>query len=1067
VSIYEKTGQKASVTEGQRALELFTDRHRVLRLFLSYLNDSPPRDKILFLHGDGGNGKSLLLRFLKEYCCRSFDAKEWQRLQSVTDAELVDSIKQASSSSHVPAAYLDFKMEPIGEDRPLEGFSAIMMLRRALSSYKLHFPVLRFALITYLKKTNRDSKEHLQQIFPPEELDLVIAIADAITSTSAGSVMKLLWDIANKQFDIDYHYQKRGIREEKITEIQNIGLPSDLARELPRFFAEDLNAAMSLPGAPKRVVLLFDSHEAFWGQNRDLSDSLYFERDEWFRHLLSRLDLQKGIVVVVAQREPPRWGKADYYPIPNEFLDMQVVGHLSQTDAQQYLDRAGISNPETRQSLITYASIQAGEVHPLYIGLGVDLAAAVQQGGREYISPEGLENLPSWENKGRFLVNTLLRYTGKDLDHAVRGLAATRAFNREIYAELSNTLGYANSDQNFDALTRLSFVWPIQSYGGGWYRIHDLLRTILSKREDEITSHADNLLRITDVTLESYYRAKAEAGEPLLLAEAIYHANRQDWERGLEEWKNAFIRAINDDNLSMCSALLDVRGDLEVRSSYWHARLVSLECDYLERRARYAEAMRGYQQSEQLFSTAAEEDPQDERVYAVWGGMLSKLGMLYFRLSMTTSAVDSLRRAIYLEEKALSRFPDYLYALDQKAQAYQQLGDVFSKLGRDGLASVNYAQAMKVLEQINNVPADSSYGAVAEDKRIRALLAFAELQLKEARFLEAVTSLESIVVHLNGLLQVRPEDTSARISRAIAYMNLGEALRGLLQNEKAIEYYAEAVTNLQEVVRQSPEDTLAHNDLGRVLLLLGGTQLELGNLAQAEHACRQALSAFNRILEIAPDNVLALANRPTALLQLAEVQEKGGNLREAAANVYRAIRASKAALDQEHLNVAVLFGEAKALVKLADLLKREGEHESALDMYKKAVDEYELAESILEGTPTEFRFKGYALINIAEGQLNKEQITEGIKAFEKAITAFDKALARAPNDYAAHQNRGYTLLKLAELRLRRLQIERACDCFRKSVEDLTWLSHTTTGNTEIQNLLAEVGTFLSTRCGTR
>jgi hypothetical protein len=47
-----------------RSLELFCDRHEVIAHFASLFNDDPPPRRLLYLHGLGGNGKSLLLRFL-------------------------------------------------------------------------------------------------------------------------------------------------------------------------------------------------------------------------------------------------------------------------------------------------------------------------------------------------------------------------------------------------------------------------------------------------------------------------------------------------------------------------------------------------------------------------------------------------------------------------------------------------------------------------------------------------------------------------------------------------------------------------------------------------------------------------------------------------------------------------------------------------------------------------------------------------------------------------------------------------------------------------------------------
>jgi len=64
VSIFEETGGGVPAVGHDRSLELFCDRHEVIAHFLSLVNDDPPPRTLLYLYGLGGNGKSLLLRFL-------------------------------------------------------------------------------------------------------------------------------------------------------------------------------------------------------------------------------------------------------------------------------------------------------------------------------------------------------------------------------------------------------------------------------------------------------------------------------------------------------------------------------------------------------------------------------------------------------------------------------------------------------------------------------------------------------------------------------------------------------------------------------------------------------------------------------------------------------------------------------------------------------------------------------------------------------------------------------------------------------------------------------------------
>ena len=51
MSIDDELCEPQTVTEGDRALLLFTDRYQLTRLFAQYLNEEPPRNTILFFMG--------------------------------------------------------------------------------------------------------------------------------------------------------------------------------------------------------------------------------------------------------------------------------------------------------------------------------------------------------------------------------------------------------------------------------------------------------------------------------------------------------------------------------------------------------------------------------------------------------------------------------------------------------------------------------------------------------------------------------------------------------------------------------------------------------------------------------------------------------------------------------------------------------------------------------------------------------------------------------------------------------------------------------------------------------
>jgi hypothetical protein len=103
MSIRRKTGQGESITEMRRALQHFTNRKNSIRHFASYLNDDPAREQILFFHGDGGNGKTILLRFLKERCSKCLDPDNWEYVKSLEGDDFVENFAGALGCIEMPS----------------------------------------------------------------------------------------------------------------------------------------------------------------------------------------------------------------------------------------------------------------------------------------------------------------------------------------------------------------------------------------------------------------------------------------------------------------------------------------------------------------------------------------------------------------------------------------------------------------------------------------------------------------------------------------------------------------------------------------------------------------------------------------------------------------------------------------------------------------------------------------------------------------------------------------------------------------------------------------------------
>jgi hypothetical protein len=548
-----------NLTEGNRALQLFTDRNEFTKRFAEYLNDDPPPEKILFFHGEGGNGKTLLLKFLREKCCKRFSRETWSRLKAMPDKELAKAVSSYKDSSlgdvqPVPACLLDFRYQRRGNDQDCL-FYALMSLRRNLadaasaSKYRLKFPRYDFACVWYLYRQGKSSAE-IRKLFPPEEMELIGVIVDALVGGFWGNLIRSVINTVAKYMGVKagLFWWKRGLDEKWIARIKAMDPEAEVIPKLPEWFARDLSAAMKEENSPHRLALFFDSHEALWGhRSYDGSSYSYFYQDEWLRRLLKHLDLSAGIVVAFAGREKPRWDEAAKFSIRMSLLDTRLVWHLSDSDAALYLKNAGISDPELQKALIRYASVSPDQVHPFYLGLCADLVLTAGNKGA-MLRPDDFETIPELANRTRELIQRLLQYVREDLEFVIEAVSACRGFDFDLYHRLGQELHFRNMVTDFRILTRFSFVWPDKQGREDRYRIHDLLRRLYHEARHPVTRKAHGIL-------ERYHREQGD------LPEAVYHAICQDRNRGEAELKDAHQRAFGAGDLELCRKLQEIRNE--------------------------------------------------------------------------------------------------------------------------------------------------------------------------------------------------------------------------------------------------------------------------------------------------------------------------------------------------------------------------------------------------------------------------------------------------------------------------------------------------------------------------
>jgi len=1024
---------------GDRQLELFTGRHEFTRRFAIYLNEDPPREQILYFYGDGGNGKSLLLKHLQVNCCKRFSPLVWQQLHALPEskvAEVADFVRHAEPKTYTPIPVVrhDFGLIPIKEDKPQDRFYGLLMLRRNLAEatkrYNFKFPNYDFACFWYLLNKG-ESKATLEQLFPDDVIQVVAPAIEFFAGfpvvTQAVALLKLRDKLGGIEGAMESINNRLRVSDDKAEEIRRKDIDTELIDCLPKLFANDLNAAMAGKNKPERLVMLFDTHEKMWDEKRTSQGINFWYQDEWFRRLLRALDCKAGIVVAVAGRDCPvtqlRWPNASKFPIPEHYIDAQLVGHLCAVDARDYLHKVEIDKADLADAVIKYASVnpdESGEnlqVHPFYLGLCADVVLAERKRGIELLSSD-FARVPKLEKKTEELTDLLLSYVDREVRYAVHSLSACRAFDKDLYIKLGAGCHFQATIANFDILTSFSFVWKEPQRGEKWYRIHDLLRRLDADRDNDQTRRGHEVL-------EGYYRELGNA------AEAIYHANRLDWRRGAKEWEDMFEEALRLSRYGECESLLAVRGELWIKSYFWLGRISNSEGEYYTKLARYAEAKQEYLEAVGAYDRQIILTPDSIAALNNKGNALRGLGDLQAGLSEFEAAKQYYSEAIAAFNSALLIAPDYFAALNNKGNALRCLGDLQAGLSEFEAAKQSYSEAITAFNSALLIAADSI--AALNNKGI-ALRGLGHLQAGLSEFEAAKQSYSEASAAFNSALVIAPDSIGALNNKGAGLQSLGDLQAELSEFEAAKQSYSEAIAAFNSALVIAPDYIGALNNKGNALRCLGDLQAGLSEFEAAKQSYSEAIAAFNSALVIAPDYIGALNNKGIALRCLGDLQAWSSEFEAAKQSYSEAIAAFNSALVIAPDYIGALNNKGNALRCLGDLQAQLSEFEAAKQSYSEAISAFNSALVIAPDSIAALNNKGKALQSLGDLQAGLSEFEDDAKqSYSEAISACNSALLIAPDSIATLNNKAIALQSLGDLQAGLSEFEEAKQSYSEAI----------------------------------
>lgn len=553
--------QQLSLNSADIPLKRFTDRHELIFQFAEYLHhDNPNPNQILFFYGDSGNGKSLLLRFLKEKCCKRFQPASWENIKNhpagFGRTNKITNWVTPGNFQPLPSALVDFQFP-----QSQRVFDGLLSLREQLVTqfkalgYKLSFPLYDFACYCYKKREQKgQSSEPVLKNIDPTGVLLIGAIFNLIYLntvgvwvTPIGHALTLIKRYVTPQ-KIRRYFGGRGLSVENFQKIESLP-QNELLLSLPSLFAEDLKVALESDNLPKKLVLFFDSHGAFFKTIGDNKKYIFFTQDEWLRCLLLKLLNLPQLVVVVAGQKRARWDQARYSQITiNKIKYAQVVG-FTKADAFDYLLRVGIKNHQQfQEELIDCISLSEDSVQPLMLAFCGDILKLLQH--KTQLQHNYSFNIQQNFNlRVAIVFEALLKEFALDFQNAVYVLGACRYFNEDLYHTLGANLNFNPNNEILNSLLSCSFVCEVKHQEQIYYCFHSSVQDLILKMRNNLTQCAHKFL-------DKYYHYKGD------ITNSFFHLHWQDSSQMIEQFVEIYEDATHRKDNTLCQLLIEIKKEI-------------------------------------------------------------------------------------------------------------------------------------------------------------------------------------------------------------------------------------------------------------------------------------------------------------------------------------------------------------------------------------------------------------------------------------------------------------------------------------------------------------------------
>jgi tetratricopeptide (TPR) repeat protein len=854
------------------ANRVFVGRKNELKKFRQALAEPQAKNqfRILNFHGVGGQGKSALCE---------------QMLKQLEEDRIYD--KQLGWS------HIDFDIPDY--QNPAQ---ALLQIRLQLAKQcKIPFPAFDTAFTRYFNFTNKGDNikdKHPGLFKNPNDL---LCDFESIAGSIAGDVVNNVPGLGMFYKYIDkiseatkkwWHSRGNHLLEGLDDMDQH-----KLTGQLPCYLAADIYDWLfeqNDTDSQKRVVFLFDTHEALWKDHNITTGSIRLEVDHWVRKLAEEIP---GTLWVILGRDPLEWGKLDK-DWNNDIQDLPLAA-LSPDQAKTFLLNVPIEEPQVQKKIL-----DSSEGHAFYLELQVDLYEQLKQNGT-----------PSPDDFGDTQSGILPRFTDHLSDavlNKLQLLAQARFVDESIVEVIAEEFFNHATDININEINRFSF-WK---HTDGHWLMHDLMRSYqvnhLKKEHPKrfqaahaaLFNHYDQpLQRIKQIIEVNHEQAKPEHLRPehdQMLQQAAYHQQQidpaafPDW---YAQYHNIFAEAYH---LEPLEALIQQSLSIEQKSLGNEHPNVATSLNNLallyNNQGRYEKAEPLFQQALSIQQKVLGEEHPDVAT------SLYNLGSLYHDQGKYDQAETLYQQALVIRQKAFGKeHPAVASSLNNLALLYRNQG--------------RYDQAEPLFQQaliISQKQLGEEHPHVAT-----SMNNLAGLYSNQGKYDQAEPLFQqALIIQQKILGKEHPHVASSMNGLALLYYHQGKY-------DQAEPLFQQALAILQKALGDE------HPYVASSLNNMAGLYSNQGKYDQAEPVFQQALTIRQNVLgKEHPDLATSLNN-------LAVLYNMQGEYDQAETLFRQALAIRQKILGKEHPDVAASLND------IANNYHDQGIYEQAETLYQQAL----------------------------------------------------------------------------------------------------------------------------------